>query len=448
MLNKHFHTNTRTRTLLFLQGPPSSFFKKLSRTLEACGNRVLKVNFNCGDSLFWGRGAIAYRGIFSRWPNFLDKILNEESVTDIVLFGDCRSYHRVAIHMAKERNISVHVFEEGYLRPDWITMENGGVNGFSSLPKNPERIIELSQSQLSSTTSDSIGLTFRHRVLNHLVYYTSSFFGRPAYPFYRHHRPWPLIVETLGWIRRFGSIIYNNRQNNLAIENLESSTVNFFLFPLQLDSDFQIRVHSDVENMGKAMQIVISSFSDNADQEDLLVIKAHPLDNGLGDHHQKLRSIARSLGVEKRVLFLEGGSLTQLSRKAKGLVTINSTSGLIALQQNCPVVVLGKAVYDVEGLTHQGSLASFWIAPQQPDEELLACFIKVLKSKALINGSFFTRKGISMAVRGAAQKIEASSFYPQASLSSIPQPVRSQRSDDLKTGSSVMDNIHGAATPP
>lgn len=193
------------------------------------------------------------------------------------------------------------------------------------------------------------------------------------------------------------------------------------------------------------MQIVISSFSDNADQEDLLVIKAHPLDSGLGDHHQKLRSIARSLGVEKRVLFLEGGSLARLSRKAKGLVTINSTSGL---QQNCPVVVLGKAVYDVEGLTHQGSLDSFWIAPQQPDEELLACFIKVLKGKALINGSFFTRKGISMAVRGAAQKIEASSFYPQASLSSIPQPVRSQRSDDLKIGSSVMDNIHGAATPP
>ena len=34
---------------------------------------------------------------------------------------------------AAERGLVLHVFEEGYLRPFWITYERGGSNGFSAL---------------------------------------------------------------------------------------------------------------------------------------------------------------------------------------------------------------------------------------------------------------------------------------------------------------------------
>ena len=38
-----------------------------------------------------------------------------------------------AIAVAQEVGLTVHVFEEGYLRPSWITYERGGSNGHSRL---------------------------------------------------------------------------------------------------------------------------------------------------------------------------------------------------------------------------------------------------------------------------------------------------------------------------
>ena len=48
----------KVRTFLFLQGVCSPFFARLADALEKCGHRVLKINFNVGDDLYWpGRPA-------------------------------------------------------------------------------------------------------------------------------------------------------------------------------------------------------------------------------------------------------------------------------------------------------------------------------------------------------------------------------------------------------
>ena len=56
---------------------------------------------------------------------------------------------------------------------------------------------------------------------------------------------------------------------------------------------------------------------------------------------------------------LDGGSLDELVQHALGMVTVNSTAGLHALQMSCPVITLGQAVYDVPDLTFQGELDEF-----------------------------------------------------------------------------------------
>ncbi|MET5116120.1 capsular biosynthesis protein, partial [Burkholderia pseudomallei] len=58
-------------------------------------------------------------------------------VTDVLLFGDCRAIHRPIHEIARASGVRVHVFEEGYVRPLWITMERHGVNGRSLLPRDP-----------------------------------------------------------------------------------------------------------------------------------------------------------------------------------------------------------------------------------------------------------------------------------------------------------------------
>lgn len=420
------------RHVLFLQGPASPFFARLGKALRARGHRVGKINLNLGDQLFWRSGATAYRGRFSRWAGHLSRRFDEEGVTDIVLFGDCRSYHRTAVELARARGIAVHVFEEGYLRPDWVTLEQGGVNGFSHLPETAADIRRLAAAAAEAPAPVKTGSGLRNRVVWDVIYNLSTAFGRGLYPFYRHHRPWPVLLEYACWLKRLAVMPIEKRRSRRTLARLATSEPGFFIFPLQLDSDFQIRVHADLNSMEEALEVIVASFAAHAPVTDHLVVKAHPLDNGLVDRRRQCRRIARAAGVEDRVLFVDGGNLARLTSDAKGMVTVNSTSGMVALEMARPVAVLGRAVYNVPGLTHQGSLDRFWTAPPRPDPELLAEFVRLLKARALVNGSFFTEAGLAAAVAAAVTRIEQ--VLPQPLPATEMETQRARRSRAVAAG--------------
>src|SRR5687768_11932844 len=97
--------------------------RRFADELGDAGIRVTKVNFHAGDVLFFhGPDAIAFRGRAEEWPEFARKLMTDHGVDAIFLFGDCRAHHRAAIEVARSLDIAVWVFEEGYLRPDWITL--------------------------------------------------------------------------------------------------------------------------------------------------------------------------------------------------------------------------------------------------------------------------------------------------------------------------------------
>ena len=100
---------------------------------------VRKINFNGGDKLFWGlsRGGIDYTGTEADWPKFLMKTICEGGITDVMLFGDCRPMHRAAVLVCRELNVPVHVFDEGYIRPDWVTFEHGGSERLFAVAARP-----------------------------------------------------------------------------------------------------------------------------------------------------------------------------------------------------------------------------------------------------------------------------------------------------------------------
>jgi len=111
------------RKFLFLQGPPGPFFRLLKNKLVEQGASVRRINFSGGDKHDWPDDSVNYAGLMRRWPLFFDRVVLDWGITDLVLFGDCRPVHKVAIRLAQLRGIHVHVFEEGYIRPDWMTLE-------------------------------------------------------------------------------------------------------------------------------------------------------------------------------------------------------------------------------------------------------------------------------------------------------------------------------------
>ena len=81
--------------------------------------------------------------------------------------------------------------------------------------------------------------------------------------------------------------------------------------------------------------------------------------------------------------------LPRLLPQARGVVTINSTSGLSALYHGTPVKCLGKCLYDLPGLTHQGALDDFWQLAIAPVGSEVLRLRSLLAHEALVPGSFY-----------------------------------------------------------
>ena len=399
-----------TRQYLFLQGLAGPFFARLGKSLLEAGHGVHRINFHGGDRLFWPHpGAIDYRGTLSRWPAFLEAIVEARGITDLVLFGDCRPLHRAAISHTKHRGILVHVFEEGYIRPDWVTLEDGGVNGLSSLPRDPGHYLDVAATLPASPQGmPPVPSSFRRRALEDIAYNVAAMAAIPLYPGYRSHRPLPAVVEYAGWLLRFMRGPGARRRSAAVLAELSAHARPYFVFPLQLDCDYQIRVHSRFSGMEAAIRQVLASFAANATLADLLVVKAHPLDNGLRNWRRLVHDIAHQVGISDRLLFLDQGDIDSLVRSAKGVVTVNSTTGTLALAHGVPVATLGLAVYDIPRVTHQGGLDRFWTDPDPHEPAVFEAVRRVLVKRCLIRGGFFSEAGLTMLVQAATDRLTRS----------------------------------------
>jgi len=375
--------------VLLLQGPVGPFFRLLSKLLDAVGAKTYKVNFNGGDCLFYGWDAIQFRGSPEAWPEFLTSLLKQLDIDIVLLFGDCRPIHREARRIAQQCGVETGVFEEGYIRPNFITFEHGGVNGHSRIPKSPDYFRALQEK--SPLPEREMGSTFWYAALWAILYYTSAAVCHPWFRSYRHHRPlalseaWPWLLSA--W--RKLSLFITERGALPALTGRLSER--FFLVPLQISGDSQVLQHSGFVSVADFIGKVTQSFAANSPADTTLVIKHHPLDRGYHDYRTLIKRLARELGLDGRLLYIHDQHLPTLFDHMRGAVVINSTVGLSALSHGAAVKACGRAIYDIEGLTFQGALDEFWreCASFSPDRELLNRFRTFVIDETQINGNFY-----------------------------------------------------------
>ncbi len=395
------------RRILMLQGLMGPFFDRLARGFRRHGHDVHKVHFNGGDRLFWRGPATDYTGTLADWPATLEAILDARRITDVVLFGDCRLHHRAAIAVCRERQLPVHVFEEGYVRPDWVTFELGGVNGHSSLPRDSAHYLAEAATLPPAPANPPLPSSFRRRAVEGVLYNAADLLTRRHYRHWTNHRPWHPLTEGVGWLRRLWRARAARARGEALLGRLADTSTPYVLFTLQLDADAQIRLHSDFSGMAAALATVIGSFARHAPPGLRLVVKQHPLDNGLTDWRRLTGRLALEHGVADRVDYLEGGDIALVVRPARGLVTINSTTGTLAAAHGVPTVTLGHAVYGIEGIVHTGPLDGFWTAPTPPDPAVFAAFRRVLIERCLVPGGFFSDQALDTLVAAAIARFEA-----------------------------------------
>ncbi|WP_235916618.1 MULTISPECIES: capsule biosynthesis protein [Alphaproteobacteria] len=327
-------------------------------------------------------------------------MIEREGITDILYYADQLPYHAVAREVGQRLGARCHAMEFGYLRPDWITLERNGMGRLSHFPNDREVIAAIAEKLPAPDLHVLYPHTFGQEAFNEVVYNLTAYFGRPFFPLYRDDKYYSALVDYLPWVVRA-----LHRKAYAPTDLYEKGHVPFHILALQLQSDYQIRANSPYQHLSEMLEEVIGSFARHAPSETFLVVKQHPLDNGLERWGRWVERIAHRHDVASRVIFIEQGNLAAMLKTALGVVVVNSTVGLHSLRARVPTMALGCAVFDIPGLTHQGSLDSFWARPEPVDKALLKCFIKALAATIQVKGNFYHQEGRKVAIAEIVRRL-------------------------------------------
>jgi capsular polysaccharide export protein len=400
----------------------------LGRILRASGAQTWRVGFNAGDQAFWfdRKSYISYRDAPEHWPEVLQALIAEKQVTDIVLYGDTRPIHAIAVRIAKTRGITVHVFEEGYLRPWWVTYERDGSNGNS-------RLMSLDLDQMAQALSHSGGLAppppshwgdMRQHNFYGALYHWFVLFLNGRYRNFKPHRALPVSKEFRLYFKRLMLMPIHRLQRSLATARVRSGAFPYHLVLLQLGQDSSVQSHSDYSGMCAFLEQMMEGFAKGAPAHHHLVIKEHPLENHREPLRRRVRDLALRFGIKGRVHYVPGGKLAKLLDDASSAVTINSTAGQQVLWRGIPLRIFGRAVYDKLELVSRQEVSRFFAAPELPDIESYQLYRRFLLETSQVPGGYYSRRGRRQLLRRAVDMMLRADDPYQALLSddATPEP--------------------------
>lgn len=166
----------------------------------------------------------------------------------------------------------------------------------------------------------------------------------------------------------------------------------FIFLPFQVNDDTQVLLHSPViKTMDELVNYAIEAVKEHNwhyDEEVWIIAKEHPSDFGRVDYSALIERYKN-----EKILFLRYYPTPELIEKSSGVITLNSSVGIEALVKHKPVITLGKAFYNIEGLVcHVDDPAALIqninFINQDLDHKLADRFLYYLKYHYLAQGSW------------------------------------------------------------
>jgi len=397
---------------LFLQGPHGPFFSQLACALESYGHATNQIGFNQGDKIFWAnkRSFIPFTLPIHAWSGFLQREFREKQITDLVIYNDTRPLHKTAIQAAHAKGINVHIFEEGYLRPYWITYERDGSNGNSKL-------MSLAQSAVVPDhlirDPDPVPAPchwgdMREHIFYGAVYHWCILCANRQFPNFTSHREISIRKEFRLHLKQLVFTPARIAARFWANLTLKCRTFPYHLILMQLQHDSAFQNHSPFKTNASFLELTLRSFANNAPPHHHLVIKAHPLEDGRSEIAYHLRRLGTKFGINRRIHYLPGGKLAHVLDPALSVVTVNSTAGQQALWRGIPVKTLGQAIYNHDKFISKQSLDAFFAHPKAPNLQAYKAFRNFLLQTSQIPGGFYSKAGRQQAIAQLAKKM----FHP------------------------------------
>ena len=375
---------------LFLVGPIGTFFARLSNYFEANHVKTYKISFPLHEYGFPKSRLIKFNQDIYLFKNYLRKILINKEIKHIFMYGNQLIPHRQALLLVEELalegiNIKTHIFELGYLRPDFVTLEKNGINFKSSFIKN--RDFYLKQDSYEAFPIAKKYSRYRIRKIWKMISFITHCFKNYKIVQNDHKlQPKPIYIwyQVKGFFLKYFFILTEYKLKKKCFFDK-----NFFLVILQVSTDSQLTEGSNIKNNQEFLYKVIKDFAkSNVDHN--LVFKHHPRDRGYTNYSNNIEELSKEFGVYKKVFYIHDYLLSKLFKNSncKGTVLVNSTVGYQSLYNNVPLKSLGIAPYNIEGLADQRNLVSFFKNPSTVDKLLFNKFYKYILENSQINGNF------------------------------------------------------------
>lgn len=231
--------------------------------------------------------------------------------------GEYCKQNRIPIKFLELSNLSGKIFTDPY-----------GVNAKSSLFLHPET---LDVCQVPEAEYE----TWKHHYLHAQV-------QTPKQAANRSKIRWEMIYDYIGYYfldclredyRNPFARVWGKFKNKQTIDYPQADLHEEYLFfPLQVSTDSQILLNSDIDNL-EAIKVIQNQHSNKK-----VFIKIHPAE-------ENRAFIRRVEQLQTDRIKIVGNATKELIQNASKVVTINSTVGLEALILDKEVEVLGRAVY-------------------------------------------------------------------------------------------------------
>lgn len=361
--------------------------------MQRTGARVSRIGLNAGDGFFWRGmpGYCAFDGRRDTWEIALNEAL-DDGVTDIVCYGASRPFHVLARRIATERGLTIHAFEEGYLRPYWITYERDGTNAASAL--NALTLVNMKERLEAGivpprAAPDTWG-DMRQHVFWGAFYHAVMMIGRRTYPFYASHRTPQPTGELVIYLKHLCAMPLRRLRRRLATARIRRATFPYHVALCQLAHDANFQDNSHFDSQAEFLNMVFAEFAKGAPNHHHLVVKAHPLEDGREGLQKLVTRFSEQFGLRGRTHLLTGGKLALLLNNAESAVTVNSTAAEQVLWRGLPLKAFGMATYNRPEFVSDQPLAEFFAAPRPPDGDAYAVYRQFLLSTSQIPGGFYS----------------------------------------------------------
>jgi len=376
---------------LFLMGPIGTFFSRLSNYLEKNNVRTYKISFPLHEYGFKKSNIIKYSKDIYSFKKFLKEVVYKKKIKHIFMYGNVLIPHRQALELAEElkkenKIINTHIFELGYLRPNFVTLENKGINYTSSFIRNKK--FYFKQDVYESFPIPKKYALFRIRKIWKTITFVNHCFQNYKVVEFEHKlQPKPIYLwfQIKGFFLKF---FYRFTEYKLKKKCFFKKP--FYIVILQVSTDSQLRTGSNFEDNKEFIFKVIKNFAEANLDNTNLIFKHHPRDRGYINYRNLIEKISKEYGVYKNVFYVHDYFLSKIFQNSncKGTVLINSTVGFQSIYHSVPTKTLGIAPYNVEGLSDQKDLVSFFKSPAVVDKLLFNKFYKYILENSQINGNF------------------------------------------------------------